>query len=144
MTMTKEQIESLKTAIQGILSATSGKSIDEAGLAFWILALKDYDYNDVRQALIEWAETQKFAPKPSEIVAAVKMKIIVRKDQAMTKQRHESENGNAELDLRYMQKITAMFPTYEGRARALKAREERGEFIAPIHQYWWRRVLREA
>ena len=144
MSMTKEQIESLKTAIQGILSATSGKTIDEAGMAFWILSLKDYDYEDVRQALVEWAETQKFAPKPAEIVNAVKLKIVTRKEQALTKKRVEHQTGSADLDLTYMQKIVAMFSTYEDRAKALKAREMAGEFIAPIHQYWWRRVLGEA
>lgn len=71
MTMTKEEIEKLKDAIRGLMSAYNAKPLDEAGIGMWTLSLRDLPYNLVRAVIIKWTQTQKFLPKPNDIVQAV-------------------------------------------------------------------------
>ena len=143
--MKKEDLDAFKTAINGLYLATSNKTLDEAAMGFWILALKEFDYAEVREALTQWAKEQKFAPKPAEIVNLVKVNRAIAREQVEAKNRvHTGEDDMPEVyKMAYMQRIIAMHPTYEGRAQALKKLEEAGEEIMPCHQWWWRRVLGE-
>lgn len=69
--MTKEEVERLKDAIRGLMSAYNAKPLDEAGMGIWTLALRDLPYSLVRTVIIKWTQTQKFLPKPNDIVQAV-------------------------------------------------------------------------
>lgn len=98
MTMTKEEVERLKDAIRGLMSAYNAKPLDEAGMGIWTLALRDLDYKMVRAVIIKWTQTQKFLPRPNDIVQAVhqvRLSILEKKRQeaADADRRDRQENG---------------------------------------------------
>ena len=74
--MTKDELELLKKALNGLMASMNAKPLDEAGMAFWTLTLRDYEYEQVRSALINWAQHQRFVPRPADIVEALNRKRI--------------------------------------------------------------------
>lgn len=69
--MNKDEAEKTKSAINGLLQAMGGNALDDFSMGFWMAALKPKPYVFVRQALVDWGNTQKYQPRPSEILSAV-------------------------------------------------------------------------
>lgn len=98
--MNKDDINKLKTAINGLVSAYNAKPLDEAGMGMWVKTLQTLPYSHVRAVIIKWAQTQKYMPKPSDIVQAVnqvRLNILEKKRQAAADadRRDRQENGES-------------------------------------------------
>ena len=78
MTMNQEELTKLKNAINGLMTSMGAKRLDESGMVFWTLTLKEYQYQDVREALIQWAQTQHAVPRPVDIVECIKRKRVMK------------------------------------------------------------------
>lgn len=78
--MTKEELEMLKKALNGLMTSMNSKPLDDAAMAFWTLTLKDYPYDDVRSALINWAQHQRYVPRPADIVESLNTKRVAKID----------------------------------------------------------------
>lgn len=77
-------ITKLKTAINGLVSSYNAKPLDDAGMGMWLKALEGLPYQHVRAVIIKWVQTQKFMPRPSDIVQAVhqvRLSILEKKRQ---------------------------------------------------------------
>lgn len=93
-------ITKLKTAINGLVSSYNAKPLDDAGMGMWLKALEGLPYQHVRAVIIKWVQTQKFMPRPSDIVQAVhqvRLSILEKKRQeaADADRRDRQENGES-------------------------------------------------
>lgn len=61
--MTREELDKLKYALSGMCNVMGVKPLDDAGMAYWTMTLKDCDYQDVRDALFEWGANATFLSK---------------------------------------------------------------------------------
>lgn len=114
--MTKEELEKLKDAIKGLMSSYNAKPLDEAGMGMWTLSLRDLPYSIVRAVIIKWVQTQKYLPKPNDIVQAVhrvRLAMLEKKRQeaADADRRDRIENGE-EVDVH--QRIKDMHKAVDG------------------------------
>lgn len=69
--MTNEEREQFGNALGQTLSFYD-KKLDPQHMSFWLTALKGYDYQSIRAALIAHVSRGKYAPRPADIVSLIK------------------------------------------------------------------------
>lgn len=152
MSMNESELEKLRTALNGIHLAMGGKELNDAAMGFWILSLRDLNYEDVKEALVNWAKTQKYLPKPADIADRVNKKRLQVYEAKKKAGDGADKRDVVEIDVEaFIAKVhrsanndtrTAEQSVLD-RAKRLKAAEVAGKTILPIHSWWWRRVLGE-
>lgn len=126
--MTKDDKEKLRVALQGMCSVMNVKFLDEAGFAFWFMTLQEQSYDDVRQALLEWSKTEKFLPKPSEILARIKAKHASERASVMGPDNFDASEGPSKEVVEAFQKSMS-----ETKHRAI-----------PVDAWAYRAMIKEA
>lgn len=145
--MTREELDKLKYALSGMCNVMGVKPLDDAGMAYWTMTLKDCDYQDVRDALFEWGQTQRFCPKPAEILQIVKAKNGVRHSASFeeAEQEHKKFEPMApELMHQYtqsMQRAANKNAPVDVWARQCMIKEAYGFALTPFVKSAWRRAL---
>lgn len=139
MTMNQEELTKLKNAINGLMTSMGVKRLDDSGMVFWTLTLKEFQYQDVREALIQWAQTQHAVPRPVDIVECIKRKRVMQVEEqrkiAEEVDRAERQADCQKIDVQaFIKKVhdsiddsEPISVTMEKRARAILAAIEQGK-----------------
>ncbi len=139
MTMNQEELTKLKKALNGLMASMGAKRLDESAMLFWTLTLKNYPYPDVREALINWAQTQHALPRPNDIVESIKhervMKVEEQRKAAEEADRAERQADCSKIDVQaFIKKVhdsiddsEPISVTMQKRARAILAAIEQGK-----------------
>ena len=156
----KDHKTEFKALISGTISAMGGRAPDEAAMGIWLLALNAFNYNDVREAIVNWASTETTWPRPADISKAIKGKHARMAEHQEASKRVADELERASLPdatdevknyliaLNYrLNSANSSQGDYVQRAKRIREARAKGWStvdgitLLPIHDYWADRVL---
>lgn len=141
--MTREELDKLKYALAGMCSVMGVKPLDDAGMAYWTMTLKDCDYQDIRQALFDWGQKERFCPKPAEILQMVKAKKNAHQPVEVEEQKNYepmSPEVAAEFESAMKRAANRALPS-DAWAYRNRIKEAYGFHLCPFAKTAWRKAL---
>ena len=156
----KQHQAAFQNLITGTITAMGGRAPDTAALAIWAMALENFKFEDVQEAIVNWTSNESTWPRPADIAKAIKGKHARAAEQAEASHRvaydmERASHPDAPPEVKeQLEKISrAANGTNHSQSdyiyRAKRIREARakgwstvdGITLLPIHDYWADRVL---
>ena len=156
----KQHQAAFQNLITGTITAMGGRAPDSAAIAVWVMALQNFKFEDVQEAIVHWASTETSWPRPADIAKAINAKHARDAENAEASRRVADDLERASLPdatpevqeylknlNRKLSGVNSSQNDYVHRAKRIREARAKGWSVVdgitllPIHDYWADRIL---